>query len=252
MSTLGVVVLSVPGMAHLSECLESVKWADAVLLLHFGKDAPAIGASRPSSLTLRKITSARELADRSRELRADWVLHLWGEERLEAGLQDEIRTVCRREWSRAPSGYRISIRSLVLGRWVEGSLTGPSPALRLSRGAVDLLSGWWDGEEARASACPVLGQGRIGDYGAAELKGGVELVQGISELWAERIGAGVGPLRSVAGIRCALGAFGKLALMNRLFLNGFAALTLSTLAAYATLLAGAKAWEARHVKSIAK
>jgi hypothetical protein len=54
-------------------------------------------------------------------------------------------------------------------------------------------------------------------------------------------------LTALASVLRPLPVFIKVFLRNRLFLNGFAGLTLSTLAAYAAFLACAKIWEARNV-----
>ncbi|TAJ82007.1 hypothetical protein EPO44_17675, partial [bacterium] len=131
-------------MKHLAECLESVKWADAVTVLHAGEGEPLIGINPFSSLTLRKIAFAQESEELCQEARTDWILHLWGEERLEGELQEELRALCRRELSQAPMAYRVPVRSHLLGRWVEGSLLGPSPALRLSRRVGETPFGWWN------------------------------------------------------------------------------------------------------------
>src|SRR3989338_6269775 len=127
MLTLGVVILSLPGMKHLTQSLESVKWADAITVLHAGAGEPSIGGNYFPSMRLRKIASLRELGDPSWEIGTDWVLHLWGVERVENELGEELRALRRRESCRGPRGYRIPVRSPLVGRWVKGSLLGPSP-----------------------------------------------------------------------------------------------------------------------------
>lgn len=235
-------------MKHLAECLESVKWADAVTVLHAGEGEPLIGVSPFSSLTLRKIASAQASEELRREVRTDWVLDLWGEERLEGELQEELRALCRRELSQIPMAYRVSVRSHLLGRWVEGSLLGPSPALRLSRRVGETPFGWWNATASEERESPTLPRGWISDRTAAVLKDGVDLIQGISGLWAERLrtqGQEPGPISMVLG---PFQVFLTMLFKNGIFSHGFAGLTLSTLAAYAVLLTGAKAWEARNVR----
>lgn len=248
MATLGVQVLSLRGMKHLAECLESVKWADAVTVLHAGEGEPLIGMNPFSSLTLRKFVSTQEWDGLAREVRTDWVLHLWGEERLEGELQEELRALCRKELPQAPMAYRVPVRSHLLGRWVEGSLLGPSPALRLSRRVDEIPFGWWNVTESKVRESPTLPRGWISDWTATALKDGVDLIQGVSELWAERLrtkGQEPGPISMVLG---PFQVFLRMLFNNGIFSHGFAGLTLSTLAAYATLLTGAKVWEARNVR----
>lgn len=247
MSTLGVVVFSLQGMQHLPECLESTKWADAVVLLHAGGGEPMDGVTPFSSLVVRKLASTKELGDIPREIKTDWVLHLWGEERIGEELREEIRGLCREELAPAPLGYRIPIRSRLLGRWVEGSLWGPSPAPRLSRGMEEITSGWWNSTADRLREYTILRRGWIEDYTAAELRNGIDRVQDISGLWAKRLQTGGEGLSPTAGVLYPLQVFFKMLLGSRVWFNGFAGLTLSTLGAYATLLACAKAWETRNV-----
>lgn len=239
-------------MKHLAECLESVKWADAVTVLHAGEGEPAIGMSPLSSLTLRKIAFAQESEELCQEARTDWLLHLWGEERVEGELQEELRALCRKELSQAPMAYRIPVRSHLLGRWVEGSLLGPSPALRLNRRAGELPSGWWSSTENIARESPTLPRGWISDFTAAALKDGIDRIQSVSELWAERLRT---PGQEPEMPSMVLGPFQiflRLLFKNGILSHGFAGLTLSILAAYAALLTGARVWEAKNVKSIAK
>lgn len=235
-------------MKHLAECLESVKWADVVTVLHAGEGEPLIGINPFSSLTLRKIAFAQEWDGLAQEVKTDWILHLWGEERLEGELQEELRALCQRELSQAPMAYRVPVRSHLLGRWVEGSLLGPSPALRLSRKVGETPFGWWNVTASKVRESPMLPRGWINDCTAAVLKDGVDLIQRVSGLWAERLrtkGQEPGPISMVLG---PFQVFLTMLFKNGIFSYGFAGLTLSTLAAYAVLLTGAKAWEARNVR----
>lgn len=252
MSTLGVVVLSLPGMKHLDACLESVKWAEAVFLLHLGAEAPSIPVDSYRSMVLRRPASIRELGESCRDLGTDWILHLWGEEAVEAELRDEMGAVCRRPLAGAPPAYRVAIRSRILGRWAEGSLLGPSPALRLSRSIQEIASGWWDSSRIGLGQYPAMERGWIGDYSAAELENGVRRIEGMSELWAEHLRAAGAELRPGRCVLFSLEVFMRTLLGNGIFARGISGLTLSTLAAYAALLTGAKVWEARNVKPVAK
>lgn len=248
MSTFGVVVFSLRGMKHLAQCLESIHWADVVMVLHAGEGEPSIRASQSSSLIIRKVAYTDSVKQFSQEMRTDWVLHLWGEERVEMELREELRALCKTELPHAPSGYRIPIRSYILGRWVRGSLWGPTPALRLSRGVEEFSLGWWDAAERRSGEVSGMLRGWIGDYSSAELSDGVDRVQSASKLWAEQLQVKVETPSPVGMAVCPLRVFMRLLFMNGVFSNGLAGFSLSTLAAYATLLSGAKAWEARNVR----
>jgi hypothetical protein len=248
MSTLGVVVLSVGGMKHLKECLESVGWADAVFVLHVGQGEPAVGLSRSGVTVIENAHSAWATGEISQRVRTDWVLHLWGEERVGAELQEQLRMVSRQELHPTRSGYLIPIRSRVLGRWVQGSLWGLGPAVRLSHSVEDLSPEWWSERNKRiGSASETLG-GWIEDYTLADLSDGFECIHHVTSFWAERLNCGgwrYSPLSVVLG---PLRVFLRLLWRNGFVAQGLPGLTLSTLAAYATLLSGAKVWELRNIK----
>jgi hypothetical protein len=81
----------------------------------------------------------------------------------------------------------------------------------------------------------------------APLREGVDRVNAVSGLWAERLqekDRGPGP---AAVALHSLRVFVRLLLMNGVFSHGLAGLTLSALAAYATLLSAARVWEATNV-----
>jgi len=235
-------------MKHLDRCVESVQWAEAVFLLHLGAEAPSIRADCYPSLVLRKLASLREIGESCRDLGTDWILHLWGEEVVQVELREELRAVCRKELAGEPFAYRVAIRSRILGRWAEGSLLGPSPALRLSRGIQEIASGWWDSSRPGLGQYPAMERGWIGDCSAAALENGVRRIERMSELWAEHLRAAGAELRAGRCVIFSLEVFMRTLLGNGIFARGISGLTLSTLAAYAVLLTGAKVWEARNVR----
>lgn len=239
-------------MKHLSACLESVSWAEAVWVLHCGAEAPPSLAESHSALAIRKVASLRAVEESCKELGTDWILHLWGEEVVGEELRDEISALRRRDLAAVPQGYRIAIRSRLLGRWVDGSLLGPSPAPRLSRRAEEIAPGWWNSSRTQHAAYPPVARGWIGDYSAAALENGLRRVEDISGLWKERLEAAGAEPGLDGFLFSPLQAFSRTLFSNGIFAGGIPGLTLAILAAYAPLLTAAKLWEARHVKPNAK
>lgn len=246
MSTLGVIVLSLPGMKRLNESLESVRWADAVVVLHAGEEAPEITAALPSRSVVRRVDFAQAPKLPVEEIRTDWVVRLWGEERIEPELQEELRALCRLDLATAKPSYRVHLRTRLLNHWVEGSLWEPSPAPRVTRAADGIASGWWSERGRQDDQGLGRLRGRIGDYCALELRDGVERINRVSSLWAEDMQRRSSWPGAASIVLFSLRVFLKLLFRNRLFARGLPGLTLSTLAAYATLLSGAKVWEARN------
>ncbi|MBI4527647.1 MAG: hypothetical protein HY695_27945 [Deltaproteobacteria bacterium] len=246
MPTLGVVILTLNGMKHVAQCVESVKWADRIMVLHVGDGAPAILAGECSCLVYRRVGSTETLDGLPQEMNTDWILNLWGEETVDAALRDELAALCRKPVQRDLDSYRIPIRSLLMGRWVDGSVWEPSPATRLGRQFSLFPAGWRSGLGNGKRRIPLLGRGSICDHTLSELDYGLRQIQNVSDLWA-RLSQGRSP-GSFAMIGSPLRTFFRLVFRNRALSNGIAGLTVATLAAYATFLSMAKLWEAQKGK----
>ncbi|MGH7770473.1 MAG: hypothetical protein ACREQP_23720 [Candidatus Binatia bacterium] len=223
--------------------MRSVAWADKVLLVHAGGGEPEIGGGECPSLRIRNVASPADADKPIAEIGTDWVLQLWAEERLEAELAETLQALRRGESRNGSGSYRIAVRSHILGAWVEGSVSGPSPAVRLSRNIEAMRLGWWI--EARSSQ--TIARGCIRDYGCSELVRAVERVQELSDFWAARLRGAPSMPGALGTVLGSLKVFLKMMLLNRLFSCGIAGMTLSALASYAVLLSGAKLWEAKHV-----
>ena len=235
-------------MRHLSQCLESVRWADEVLVFHAGGEEPKTGPTVLPSLKIRNVATSGEARKLAAEIKTDWILYLWGEERVEAELQDELRALCRDASAQSLRAYRIPIRSYLLGRWVEGSLSGPSPSARLFRGVEELSMDGWEGSRLKGKPAAAPARGWIGDYGSSELSHAVDHLQSLSDFRTENLRAMASPPSPLRTVLCSVGVFMQMIFLNRLFSRGLAGLTLSALAAYGVLLSGAKVWEMRNVR----
>lgn len=243
MSTIGVVIFSLTGMRSLEACLKSIRWADAVMILHLGEGEPPVPKDLPPFGRVEWAFSVEQAAQCLREMKTDWILHLWGEERLNERLQEEILSLRMKEAAITSRAYRLDIRTRILNRWVKGSLWGPSPGLRLTAELRDLGKGWWEETGAgNRERGPRLG-GWVEDYATADLAYGLERINQFSARCAERIAR--------KGLR--FGAFStaiyslwvgmRLLAMNRVVAQGLAGVTFSILAGYSVLLVGAKRWE---------
>ncbi len=252
MGTLGVVVLSLEGMASLDRCLESVLWADAVWVLHFGDDDPCSGPLRVKP-AFRKVYSAKvhsvqEVNCFYKEVDTDWVLHLWGEERVEEKLSASLQEVVKNDAAQCPQTYRILIRSHLFHRWLEGSLWGPVPALRLRRRPARFALDWWGLAEKRSGGSEEVLRGWIEDYSACELSQVMNLVRPISRLWMEEASFRGMRVQTFRTAWVALKVFSRLLVQKGNLRKGFAAITFAALGAYVTLLAFAKLWESAQVR----
>jgi len=242
MATVGVIVFSFDGMKYLPECLETVAWADRVLLLHAGGD-PAVGREFPA-LSIRRLSSWSEADMYLPEIGTDWVLWLWGDERVDPPLAEEIHALQSSGAAGGPKAYKIPVRSFILGSWADGGITGPSPSLRLFRRS-DIRFGWW----AKAVPAGRISRGAIEDRGTQELAAAVERVQALSDFWAAGLRSTPEPPSAIRTIVASIGVKTRMLLDNGLFARGIGGIALAGLASYSVLLSGAKFWEARHVRN---
>lgn len=241
MATVGVLILSFDGMKYLAQCLDSVAWADRVLLLHAGRD-PDVVKEYPG-LAVRRLSSWSEFDRYGTDIGTDWVLCLWGDERVDDVLAGELQAL--KDAADFASGRcAMPLRSYILNRWVEDGLGGSSPSVRLARGEA-ALPGWW----LKDAGATRIFHGCIEDRGTAELAAAVERVQALSDFWADRLMVLAEPPSAARAMAAAFAV--KVRLLFRCLLDrrGLSGVALAALASYSVLLSGAKLWEARHVKA---
>lgn len=115
--------------------LESVKWADEILVVDsFSKDATlevcrAYGAR---ILQHEYINSAKQKNWAAPQCAHEWVLQIDSDETLEDGLKEEILAAIEN----APPdvhGFYIPVKNHVLGKWIKGAGMYPSFTVRLFR-----------------------------------------------------------------------------------------------------------------------
>ncbi|HWP56347.1 MAG TPA: hypothetical protein VNL14_00505 [Candidatus Acidoferrales bacterium] len=221
MAGVGVAIFCIAGMKNVERCVESAAWADHIEIVQLEKG----GAIRNSAVPRRA---------------GDWTLHLWGEEVVGKRLAAELSSLRARSSARAPTAYRVRVRSLLLGRRVGGSLWGPNPALRLTREPRPWPPAWWDAHETGNEA---LLSGCIEDHVTAELDRAIRQMNVLTSVWAETLrsqGKAPGLVRAAAFSSL---QFVREAARHALAADGLAGLTLSVLAAYTALVTAAKAWE---------
>ncbi len=132
MPRLSVIVITRNEAANIRAALESVRWADELVVVDSGS-------------TDDTVRIARDLADRvvvhgwvgygpqknhaARLAAHDWILSLDADERVTPSLAREIRTLLDSE--PAARGYRLPRVTRYLGRWIRSTDWYPDPQLRL-------------------------------------------------------------------------------------------------------------------------
>jgi glycosyltransferase involved in cell wall biosynthesis len=135
MSTLTVITLTLNEAHNIGPCLESVRWADEILVIDSGSTDNTLTLARTFTPHIFTITWEGYGAARNFALgkaTGDWILWLDADERVTPDLAEEIRHILAVN-PPAIDGYSISRRAYFLGRWIRHSGWYPGRVTRLFR-----------------------------------------------------------------------------------------------------------------------
>ncbi len=141
---LTVTVITYNEADHIQHALESVAWADEIIVVDSGSTDGTVDLARPlaTQVIVRSWPGYSEQKNFAADSASnDWVLSIDADERVTPELAAEIRALM----SRGPEarGYRIKRVSRYLGRWIRSyRLVSrlPAPALRPACRAVERLA----------------------------------------------------------------------------------------------------------------
>ena len=134
---ISVLILTHNEELNLPRCLESVNWADDVLVVDsFSTDrtveiAQAAGA-RVLQHPFKNFAEQRNLGLAQGNLKHEWVLHLDADEVVTEALQAEIIKTAS-HGSAAKDAYRVASKMMFEGRWLKRAGMYPSYQVRLGR-----------------------------------------------------------------------------------------------------------------------
>ncbi len=131
---LSVTVIALNEEANIVPCLESVRFADEIVVVDSGSTDRTLELARGYTdriftIEWRGFGKTKNFA--LEQARGDWVFSLDTDERVSAGLQQEILEVVKADGPLA--GYRIPRKNYVGGRWIKNLGWYPDYTLRLFR-----------------------------------------------------------------------------------------------------------------------
>ncbi len=134
MPRVSVAVVALNEEERLRACLESVVWADELVVVDAGSSDKTVAIAR--EFTDRVLFRAWDGYGTQKnfaldQCQGDWVLSLDADERVSEALRDEIRAVL--EVEPAEAGFFLPRRNLFQGRWVRRGGLYPDWQLRLFR-----------------------------------------------------------------------------------------------------------------------
>jgi glycosyltransferase involved in cell wall biosynthesis len=124
---LSVTVIALNQEANIGPCLESVRFADEIVVVDTGstdrtvESARAAGA-RVVATTWQGFAGTKNFA--LDQAKGDWVFVLDTDERVPAALREEILAVVRKDGPLC--GYRVPRKNYFGGRWIRPVATGSS------------------------------------------------------------------------------------------------------------------------------
>jgi (heptosyl)LPS beta-1,4-glucosyltransferase len=145
---LTVTVITHNEAAHIAAALESVSWADEIIVVDSRStdDTVAIARRQATRVDVREWPGYSAQKNYAADLASnDWILSIDADERVTPELASEIRTLLARGPDRP--GYRIPRLTWYLGRWIRGTDWYPDYQLRL----YDRRAGRWNGRSVHES-----------------------------------------------------------------------------------------------------
>ncbi|MDX1662367.1 MAG: glycosyltransferase family 2 protein [Candidatus Promineifilaceae bacterium] len=132
-NTLAVAILTLNEAATIGACVESVRWADHVLVFDSFSDDGTVALARTAGAEVVQAPFENYAQQRNRaldHLSAAWVFFVDADERVPASLATEIRTVIAQ---RHESGWYVPRHNYIFGRLTRGAGWFPDYQLRLFR-----------------------------------------------------------------------------------------------------------------------
>ena len=145
---LTVTVITRDESAHIAAALQSVSWADEIIVVdsHSTDDTVAIARKYATRVEERDWPGYSAQKNYAAGIASnDWILSLDADERVTPELADEIRYTLHSE--PAARGYRIPRVTWYLGRWIRSTDWYPDYQLRL----YDRRAGKWNGRRVHES-----------------------------------------------------------------------------------------------------
>jgi glycosyltransferase involved in cell wall biosynthesis len=240
-----VTVITLNEAVHIEACLDSVAWADEVLVVDSGStdDTVVKAQARGARVIVRDWPGyAAQKNFAAGEAAHDWILSVDADERVTPELAAEIRA--RLSAEPAERGFRIPRIAWHLGRWVRTTDWYPDYQLRL----YDRRAARWRPMRVHESveSDGVVGRlsGHLQHFTYRDLSHQVDTINRYSTLAAAEMQAAGRQAGFVDLVLHPPAAFARNYLVRLGFTDGLAGFVISAMSAYYVFLKFAKLWDA--------
>lgn len=244
MPKLSVTIITLNEAEHIGAAIDSVSWADEILVVDSGSTDETIDIARARGVTLLSRAWTGYVDQKNfagLQASNDWVFSLDADERVTPALAAEIRAILSTE---PPArAYRIPRVTFHLGRWMRTTDFYPDYQTRL----YNRRAAQWRGKYVHES---VSAEGPVGQlaseiehYSYKDLRDQVERINHYTSLGARQMYEAGRRVSWLGLLVHPPAAFLRNFVLRRGFLDGSAGLTLSIVNAYSVFLKFAKLWE---------
>lgn len=246
---LTVTVITRNEAAHIVAALQSVAWADEIVVVDSQStdDTVALARAHATRVDVRDWPGYGAQKNHASEIAAnDWILSIDADERVTPELAAEIRELLAGE---PPArGYRIPRVTHYLGRWIRSTDWYPDYQLRL----YDRRSGRWNGRRVHESVDLQGAPGRLHNelqhYAYRDIPHHLATIDRYTTLAAEQAFADGRRTSALAAFVHAKLAFLRNFILRHGFTDGSVGLVVSTLNSYYVFLKLAKLLELQRHK----
>jgi glycosyltransferase involved in cell wall biosynthesis len=229
---------------RLRRCLESVTWADEIVVVDAGSDDKTVETAR--AYTTRVLIRpwdgfARQKNFALEHATGDWVLSLDADEEVTPELRDEIRRVVGGE--EASVGFAVPRRNIFWGRWLRHGRLYPDWQVRLFRRGRGRFVDRAVHESVEIEGPVGRLRGALVHHSYRDVADFVARTNRYTALAADdaiRSGRSVGAVDLVVR---PLARFVSMYVVHRGFLDGWRGFVLAVLYAYYVFIRSAKIWE---------
>lgn len=244
MPKVSVTIITLNEAEHIAAAIDSVAWADEIIVVDSGSGDGTADIARASGATVvvREWPGYVEQKNHAATLAAnDWILSLDADERIPPALAAEIRQLLASE--PRERAFRVPRVTRHLGRWIRTTDFYPDFQTRL----YDRRAARWQGryvhESVRADGAVGRLRHEIEHYSYRDLRDHLDRINHYTSLAARQMhenGRRSGFLHLLAHPPA---AFLRNYLLRRGFLDGTAGLLISIVNSYSVFLKFAKLWE---------
>jgi glycosyltransferase involved in cell wall biosynthesis len=241
---LSVVVITLDEEEHLRRCLESVAWADEIVVVDACSRDKTVQVAREFTDRVVVRPWAGFAAQKNFALdqsTGEWILSLDADEEAAPELRAEITgTVAD---PRACDGYRVRRQNMFLDRWIRHGGLYPDWQLRLFRRGRGRFRDRAVHESVTVSGSVGRLRGHLVHRSYEGVSDFIERANRYSSLAARELAREGRAVHAWDLVGRPLGRFLSMYLVQRGFLDGRRGLLLATLYAYYVFMRSAKAWE---------